>query len=161
MKTRSKHHITLNNNGLVKEFCHGRDYFGILAHSKMTHDARLPNVEQGVISYTSITITTIGRRVRDAIRHRGLDKQTALDGVERAVQQLHAIGMAHCDICVDNIFVDLETGVVFLGGLEYCRPVGDAPPVDIRRRGDPAARTAQELDELQLARLQEEDLELV
>jgi hypothetical protein len=65
------------------------------------------------------------------------------------------VRIAHGDICVDNIFVELETSVVFLGDFEYCRLMGDAPPVGIRR-GDPAARTAQELDDLHLSRLRDE-----
>jgi hypothetical protein len=71
------------------------------------------------------------------------------------VAQLHGIGMAHCDICVSLLFVSLETNTVFLGGLEYCRPVGEAPPAGIGAN-DPPARTAQELDKQQLARLTDE-----
>ena len=67
--------------------------------------------------------------------------------------------MAHCDICVENIFVNLENNQVFLGDLEYCRPMEDAPPVGIRR-GDPAARTARDLDTIQLEILRR-DLELL
>lgn len=155
MKTPNKHHITLTKDGLVKEFYHGQDYTAAIAHIKTIYEARLLNVEQGVTNCTSITITTIGRRLRDAIHLHGLEKAIALAGATSAVAQLHEIGMAHCDICVDNIFVDLETNVVFLGDLEYCRPMGNVPPVDIRR-GDPAARTAQELDDLQLVKLRDE-----
>jgi len=155
MQTTNKHHITLKKDGLVKEFYHGQDYTAAIAHIKRIYEAKLPNVEQGFTNCTSITITTIGRRLRDAIHLHGLDKKAALDGAACAVRQLHAIGMAHCDICVDNIFVNLDTNVVFLGDLEYCRPMGDGPPVDIRRY-DTAARTAKELDDLQLAKLQDE-----
>eukprot|EP01031_Cornospumella_fuschlensis_P034644 gene34644-41951_t len=155
MKTRNMHHITLKKEGLVKEFNHGQDYTAAITHIKAIYEAKLPNVEQGVTNCTSITITTIGRRLRDAIHLHGLKKAVALAGATSAVAQLHEIGMAHCDICVDNIFVNLDTNVVFLGDLEYCRPMENVPPVDIRR-GDSAARTAQELDELQLARLQDE-----
>ena len=118
----------------------------------MIYAAKLPNVEQGVMHINSITITTIGRRLKDAIYLHQVDKAGALEGARRAVEQLHAIGIAHCDICTDNIFVNIETNVVFLGDLEYCRPLGEAPPLYIRR-GDPTARTAQELDIIQLAKL--------
>lgn len=155
MKTRNQHHITLKKVGLVKEFYHGHNYTAAIANIKTVYQARLPNVEQGVTHCTSITISTIGRRLRDAIHLHGLKKEEALAGATSAVAQLHAIGMAHCDICVDNIFVNLETNVVFLGDLEYCRPMGEAPPEDIRR-ADPAARTAQELDKLQLEKLRDE-----
>jgi len=73
------------------------------------------NIEQGVTHNNAITITTIGRTLRDAIQYRGLDKAAALAGATRAVDQLRSIGMAHCDICVDN----RDTNVVFLGDLEY------------------------------------------
>jgi hypothetical protein len=155
IKTGNKHHITLKKDGLVKEFYHGQDYSAAIAHIKTIYEAKLPNVEQGVTNCTSITITTIGRRLRDAIHLHGLGKQAALDGAVCAVEQLQAISMAHCDICVDNIFVNLDTDVVFLGDLEYCRPMGDVPPDDIRR-ADPEARTAQDLDDRQLARLRDE-----
>jgi hypothetical protein len=155
MKTSNKHHVTLKKDGLVKEFHHGQDYSVAIARIKTIYEAKLPNVEQGVTNFTSITITRIGRRLAHAIHIHGLDKRVAINGAERAVQQLHAIGMAHCDICADNTFVDLQTGVVFLGDLEYCRPLADAPPVDTRR-AYLAARTAQELDTLQLAKLRTE-----
>lgn len=155
MKTRNKHHITLLKDGLVKEFYHDCDITAVLAHIKTTYEARLPNVEQGTVNSTSITITTIGRRLSDAIRLHITDKTSALEAVTLAVQQLHSIGMAHCDICVDNVFVSIETGVVFLGDLEYCRPMISAPPVNIRR-ACLTASTAQELDNIQLRKLQEE-----
>lgn len=149
------HHVTLKKDGLVKEFCRGRDYTATIAHIKRIYEAKLPNVEQGVTNCTSITITSIGRRLSDAIHLHGFDKSTVLEGAICAVDQLRSIGMAHCDICVDNIFVNLVTNVVFLGDLEYCRPMNDAPPVDIRR-SDPAARSARELDKLQLVKLQDD-----
>jgi hypothetical protein len=155
VRTRNGHYITLKKDGVLKEFRYGQDYTAAISHIKAIYEARLPNVEHGVTHRESVTITRIGRRLKEAIYLQGLDKREALDGARSGVQQLHAIGMAHCDICVDNIFVELETGVVFLGDLEYCRLMGDAPPAGIRR-GDPAARTAQELDDLQLARLRDE-----
>lgn len=130
MKTSNEHHVTLKKDGLVKAFYHKRDYTEVIARIKTIYAAQLPNVEQGVTNCTTITITTIGRKLH------GLSKQAALDGATRAEEQLHSIGMAHCEICVDNLFMNLESNVVFLGDLEYCRPVGDAPPADIRR-GDP------------------------
>eukprot|EP01031_Cornospumella_fuschlensis_P030529 gene30529-36896_t len=155
VKTRNKHHITLTKDGLLKEFNHHGDYSKAIAQIKRIYDAQLPNVEQGVTNSTSITITTIGRTVADAIRNFGMSKQTALDGARRAVEQLHGIGMAHCDICVDNLFVHLDTGVVFLGDLEYCRPMDEPAPASLRR-SDPRACNAEELDKLQLTRLQDD-----
>jgi len=63
MQTTNKHHITLKKDGLVKEFYHGQDYTAAIAHIKRIYEAKLPNVEQGFTNCTSITITTIGRRL--------------------------------------------------------------------------------------------------
>jgi len=76
--------------------------------------------------------------------------------VSRGVAQLHANGFAHCDICVDNIFVDNleEGGQVFLGDLEYCCEKDRKPRSDTRR-ADARAKTAEELDNIQLIKLKD------
>jgi uncharacterized protein YuzB (UPF0349 family) len=35
------------------------------------------------------------------------------------------VGVAHCDICVENLFV-LDSGVILLGDLEYCTDLESA-----------------------------------
>jgi hypothetical protein len=156
LKTKNQQHVTLKKHGLIKEFNYDRDYSATIAHIKTIYDAKLPKVElQGVTNYKTITITSVGRRLRDAIALHGFEKDAALEGATLAVAQLHGIGMAHCGICVSRLFVSLETNTVFLGGLEYCRPMGEAPPAGIDAN-DPAARTAQELDKQQLVRLTDE-----
>ena len=81
------------------------------------------------------------------------------DKVQEAVRQLHSLGIAHCDICVDNVFVNVVGNVVFLGDLEYCQLLVNPPPIGIRR-ADSRARTAGELDLIQLDKFSDE-LELL
>jgi serine/threonine protein kinase len=74
------------------------------------------------------------------------------------VHQLHALGLAHTDIKVDNVFVD-TSGVAFLDDLEYVVPV--ASPARSEGRGFRSAeQPAQEQDEAQLVLLQAEVLNL-
>lgn len=86
-----------------------------------------------------------------------MEKCSVIGQIKAGIDQLHANGYAHCDVCVDNIFVDSQEdgGAVFLGDLEYCRRKDDKPPVDIRR-ADPNANTAEELDFLQFEKLKDE-----
>ncbi len=72
--------------------------------------------------------------LRDALRVRHMDKRKVLNQIRSGINQLHANGYAHCDLYVDNIFVDSEEdgGSVFLGDLEYCRRKDEKPPTDIR-----------------------------
>jgi len=152
-KTSNGHHITLNKDGILKEFHHDclRGIpLGIIKH---IYESKLPNVEQGVTNCKTITITRVGSMLRNAIKAQKLNKTDVFEQIQNGVLQLHSIGYAHCDICVDNCFVDREG--VFLGDLEYCRPKDDAPPLGINRE-DLRAATAAELDAYQLGLLQDE-----
>lgn len=84
------------------------------------YDLKLQNVEHGRVNCSSVTITRVGYQLNDAMRARHLSREKVYEQVKTAVQQLHEHGYAHCDICVDNIFVDSEEdgGNVFLGDLE-------------------------------------------
>lgn len=155
IKTRNNHHVTLQSDGIVKEFYHNNARPIPMDIIKAIYEAKLPNVENGETNSKSITITTVGRRLQDAIRLFGLDKREVLTQVQLAVKQLHDIGYAHCDICADNIFVTVNENVVFLGDLEYCQLKENPPPSGIRR-GDPSASTAEELDMTQLDRFRDE-----
>jgi len=67
-KTRNNHHVTLLKDGLLKEFSRhslNRINFDII---RKVYEAKLPNVEQGIKNGTSITISRVGRRLRDAMR---------------------------------------------------------------------------------------------
>lgn len=156
-KTRNGHQITLLEEGILKEFDEHKHPNIQIAVIGAIYDLNLPNVEHGRINCKSITITRVGSRLRDALRKRDMDKRSVLDQIRSGIDQLHANGYAHCDIRVDNIFVDSEGdgGTVFLGDLEYCRGKDEKPPSDIRR-ADSKAETAEQLDFIQLAKLQDE-----
>jgi hypothetical protein len=138
--------VTLLAHGIIKEW--GR-IFDMTFISKV-YSANLANVEHGTTNGTSITITRVGSTLKDAMRVRSLGRSFIFSQVDLAVNQLHAIGVAHCDICVDNVFVDsvADGGTVFLGDLEYCRSTESPPPVGIKRAHNVA--TARELDLAQL-----------
>ena len=156
-KTCNGHHITLLEEGILKEFDEHKLHNIRIDIIRSIYGLNLPNVEHGRVNCKSVTITRVGSRLRDAMLVRHLNAVTVYDQVKLALQQLHANGYAHCDICVDNIFVDSQEdgGVVFLGDLEYCRRKNETPPVDIKR-ADPKAKTAEELDYLQLEKLKDE-----
>lgn len=156
-KTQNGHHITLKEQGIFKEFDEGKLHSIQLHTIRNIYALKLPNVEHGMVNCKSITITRVGSRLRDAVRTRHMDKHAILDQIRTGIAQLHANGYAHCDLCVDNIFVDSveDGGRVFLGDLEYCRNKDEKPPVDIRR-ADPKAKTAEQLDNLQLEKLIDE-----
>jgi hypothetical protein len=154
-KTRNRHHVTLVRDGILKEFYHGSERQIPMEIIRDVYAAKLLNVEQGITNCSSVTITTVGMRLRDALRLEGLEKGFVFSQVQEAVRQLHSIGVAHCDICVENIFVNVIDKVVFLGDLEYCQRMDDPPPIGIRR-ADLRANTGQELDLLQLEKLQVE-----
>jgi serine/threonine protein kinase len=74
------------------------------------------------------------------------------------VADLHALGYAHTDIKVDNIFVD--NGTAFLSDLEFV--VATSAPARLEGRGlvGAAVRTAQEQDLVQLGLLSGDVLRL-
>lgn len=157
-ETKNKHHITWCKDGLLKEFKrHNKRYRvgGNVSQQSMTyihhvHSLKLPNVEWGRPvggSDNAVMITRVGRRVIDAIRD-GVSKLDIYNGVVAGLQQLHAHGYAHCDISINNVFVD-DNGA-FLDDLEYLTPVKDSPPHQTRIPANTNATTAEELDDLQL-----------
>ena len=156
-RTRNGHHITLLAEGIFKEFDRGKLSQIEMDVIRRIYSLKLPNVEWGTVNGQSITITRVGSTLRDAFRVRHLRRDDVFDQVSRGVAQLHAIGFAHCDICVDNIFVDdLEDGgQAFLGDLEYCCGKDSKPRSDTRR-ADGRATTSEELDHIQLAKLKDE-----
>lgn len=155
-KTRNGHHVTLLADGIVKEFHHDRLPTIPMAIICRIYNASLPNVERGVCNSTSIiTITSVGRTLKDALRIGRITKKKAMQQARQAVEQLHSIGIAHCNICADNMFVNVVDNVLFLGDLEYSCLKDSAPPSALRR-SDPKATTAAELDLIQLRNLEDE-----
>jgi len=160
-RTRNGHHVTSIKDGILKELDHHKLLEIKIDLIRQVYSLKLPNVEFGTVNGTSFTITTVGSRLSDAIRARHLDKEDVFAQVSHAVHQLHRNGIAHCDICVDNIFVDSleDGGQIFLGDLEYCCEIDSEPRPDIRR-ADYRARSAGDLDDIQLIKLKNELVKL-
>ena len=159
-KTRAGNFITLKKCHLTKVF-HTGDFSSAVQHINKVYAAKLPNVEQGLVHRASITITRVGWRLEQAISNHNLTQESAVTGVTRAVQQLHAIGIAHCDLLLENVFVDLISGTVFVGGLDRCRPLADAPPTENdSARAKCLVRSAQDLDNVMFKMLLAEIAEL-
>ncbi len=156
-RTRNGHHVTLLSRGIYKEFDHSKLSEINLEAIRTVYDLKLNNVETGTVNGRSVTITRVGSKLIDAMRARCMDLEQVYNEICLGVRQLHDHNYAHCDICVDNIFVDSveDGGHVFLGDLEYCRLKIDHPPANIRR-GDNKARTAEELDNFQLEKIKDE-----
>ena len=158
LQTSNDHFITWTSTGLLKEFSRARQ--GSIRYDLITrvYDAKLPHVEQGTCNCTSVTIQTIGRRAREALQAKLIQRAELIAQVRSALNSLHDIGIAHCDVCLENVFV-LDSGVVILGDLEYCTEANGQPPSDIRRRFDRelgVPSSASDLDDQQFAKLCEE-----
>ncbi len=149
-KTRNGHHITLLEDGIFKEFNEYKLSNINIDIIRSIYALNLPNVEHGRVNCKSVTITRVGSRLRDAMRVCHLDAVAIYDQLKLAIEQLHVNGYAHCDICVDNIFVDSQEDgeAIFLGDLEYSRRKDEKPSADIRR-ADLKAITAEQLDMIQ------------
>ncbi len=156
-KTRNGHHITLLDTGLLKELDSQKLNRINISAIGAIYALNLSNVEHGIINCTSITITRVGSRLRDAVVVRHMNREEVYEQVCMGIQQIHTNGFAHCDICVDNIFVDSveDGGRVFIGDLEYCRPKSQPPPMNIRRAHE-SALMAEQLDNIQLTNLKDE-----
>ena len=90
MRTRNGHFITLTADGIFKEFKNAQHI--PMEIIKNIYEAKLPNVEQGFVNCSSITITSIGRRVADTLRLSIVTKQAVLEQSRDAVsRQLHSL----------------------------------------------------------------------
>jgi hypothetical protein len=156
-QTPNGHFITWSRAGLFKEFKRGA--VPNMDLIRRVYQADLPNVERGIANCTSVTITSIGTKLTDALRSGAVtSKNDVVHQVRAAVEQVHSVGVAHCDICVENLFV-LDSGVIILGDLEYCTDLESARLPEVRRmytnqESGQAPTSARELDANQLARLE-------
>jgi hypothetical protein len=153
-QTSNGHHITWTNDGIIKEFK------SLVSNNQLNYisevyNRKLPHVEWGeIMSINSrvIKITRLGHCLKKAIFDKTITKEAAFEQIQEGVNELHGIGFAHCDLSLNNVFVDIDANVVFLDDLEYLTPVNDIPPHSIRC-GDAQPNTAEELDNLQLTSL--------
>jgi hypothetical protein len=161
IKTSNGHSITWCKEGLLKEFQtltkrlrsgRGGDVSELsLGYINHVHSSRLPHVEWGYQPkglLNAVMITRIGRRLIDVVSDGTLTNERILEDVRAGLTELHDLGYAHCDIRLENLFVD-DNGV-FLGDLEYLTPVKDPPPAHIDR-SMPGSLTALEVDNKQFS----------
>lgn len=66
------------------------------------------------------------------------------------VAQLHALGYAHTDIKLANIFVDDDSGDAFLDDLEFVRPVAAAARPEGQGTGEGVTAQQQDMVQLQI-----------
>jgi len=158
-RTPNGHHVTWTNEGILKEYNHHRNDIAQRMHLMnlvYTHQPPLAHVEYGRAfpETKNCMITRIGNRLQTAVMRGQVTREQVFHGVAQALHELHSIGLAHCDVSVNNVYVD-DDGTVFLDDLEYLTPIDRAPPHITRLPFgvDPAlVVTALLLDELQLQR---------
>ncbi|RHY60425.1 hypothetical protein DYB30_004094 [Aphanomyces astaci] len=137
------HYLTWVKSGLVKQFQHD-DKINMAVMDRI-YRAPLQHVERGRCHYTSVTITSIGQTLKTALSEDLVSRDTVKAQVRSALDELHSLGLAHCNVRAANVFVLLEDKRVILGDLESCRPVDAAPPQVCPNK----IKTALELDEYQ------------
>eukprot|EP01041_Mallomonas_annulata_P002305 gene2305-4486_t len=118
MKTTNGHHVTWLRDGLLKEFNSRKDLSVI-----------------------------VGITIREAKIKNLIISELVVEHIRLGLNELHAIGLAHCDVFIKNVFFDVENCCDFLSDLEYLTPVNDAPPNTRKLGREPT--TALELDEIQ------------
>lgn len=156
-KTRNGHHVTWTREGLVKEYgtLRSDNQMNYIAE---VYSAKLPHFEHGYVNSVELktsVATRVGRLLSSCISDRTISKEKAIQDVRLAVQELHELGYAHCDICLDNCLVDTSGSepTVFLDDLEYIRPLNEAPSTNHNLRllpGVECPTTSGGLDEEQL-----------
>ena len=154
--------ISWTKNGLHKQFyANSTVRFDLI---RQIYNANLTFVERGFADHCSILITSIGYTLHNAVLNGWVSKQQVVDSVRAAVDSIHALGIAHGDICCENVFVlDHQSDVkgvigrwvVVLGDLQQCMEIQQQPVKGMKHLyGDPG--TALELDENQFVRFLDE-----
>jgi hypothetical protein len=134
-KTRNGHHVTWIRDGLLKEYNHRRHFTAQLSYINKvyTHRPQLPHVEYGYVNNdpnlpNSCVVTRIGNKLTTSTMARlHVGKEMVIAQVQSGLDELHNIGLAHCDLCIENVYID-DDGTVFLDDLEYLTPIENAPP---------------------------------
>jgi hypothetical protein len=133
--TRNGHHVTWCHRGILKEYHNPREH--VIHRILEVYAHRLQHVEWGEAvpnNSNAVLITRVAVRLKDALAAGQITQDDAIEHVRLAVGELHGVGYAHCDIVVENVFVD--HGVAFLDDLEYLTPLADKAPLNAR--WDPA-----------------------
>mmetsp|Transcript_16908 Transcript_16908/g.24488 ORF Transcript_16908/g.24488 Transcript_16908/m.24488 type:complete len:431 (+) Transcript_16908:41-1333(+) len=159
-KTTNGHFVTWLGDTILKQLKKREGYKTTVARINTIREMKLQHVEWGqrTESANAILITRVGKTLRNALRERIITKAQVLVNVRDGIQELHNAGFAHCDIRIDNLFVD-ERGA-FVDDLEYLTPTNEHPPNfnHIQQRTKP--KTARELDMLQLVNFENQLLGL-
>ncbi|CAK4215534.1 unnamed protein product, partial [Aphanomyces euteiches] len=145
--TTNGHYVTWLKTGLFKEFRTGAEIDMDII--QRIYSAPLQHVERGICNHVSVTITSIGQTLQNALVDFQGHRDLIIDQVKSALVELHSIGVAHCDVRAANVFVLLENKRVILGDLEYCRDIYAAPPNVKRFPKNKSCKTALELDNYQ------------
>ena len=77
-----------------------------------------------------------------------IGREEVVAHVRNALDELHALGFAHCDVSVDNVFYDRNNKCAFLDDLEYLCLVNSLPPPNSNKFGRNPI-TSRDLDEIQ------------
>jgi hypothetical protein len=139
IKTNNKHHITWTAAGLLKEHNSSVSLVTMgYINTVYTHQPPLRHIEFGEVlqdDRNNLTrhclISRIGVRLSSALLNGIVTRDSIWHQIQAAVFELHAIGFAHCDISINNAYVDAD-GIVFLDDLEYLTPINSPPPHKIR-----------------------------
>ena len=145
METDNGHRVIWEREGLRKTLAAGHRNEDLL---KYLYAAKLANVEWGVVEGpNNILITRIGHKLRTALLHGRITAEKAIADIQAGVAQMHERRIAHTDLKVDNVFVDV--GVAFLDDLEYITQIDtimNIPYSVLSPIGQPDTMTAKELD---------------
>lgn len=76
----------------------------------------------------AIMITCMTSQLEDALEAGDITRIDAIERIQLAVEELHNIGFARCDIVLGNGLV--HNGMAFLDDLEYLIPVNKAAPIN-------------------------------
>ena len=123
----------------------------VVKNIKKVYAAKLAHVEWGKVPANSkrkIVIERVGIPLIQAIRTHKITIEAACAHIRLAIDELHAIGLAHCDVRIENCFFDQRMNVAFLDDLEFLTKLTSAPPLEIWGPL-PLPPTAGELDESQ------------
>ena len=148
--TTNRHHITWIKDGLFKQFNKSVTP-EVINRIGFVYQQAHPNVEWGVVKGDrSILITRIGLRIQTAIHEGLISKERVIEDIRCAMDWLHSVGLAHCDIALRNVFFDSASKQAFLDDLEHLTPISDHPPHTnwFKRR----PKTAGDLDLIQISK---------
>jgi hypothetical protein len=162
IRTPNGHHVCWIKEGLIKEYNRktmDNRQLNLIDHV-YSHSPALLHVESGRVvnhSKRECLITRLGHKLSSSTMARAhLSKDDLIQQVQNGLDELHSLGLAHCDLSLNNVFID-DAGVVFLDDLEYLSPLNDPPAIVNPNRlphGTVGAsvKTAVELDNLQFQR---------